>query len=37
MFIVFDDEDIKGNKKLYCLKLTNSLIVLWENIQLNEV
>lgn len=24
MFIVFDDKDIKGNKKLCCLKITNS-------------
>lgn len=37
MFIFFDSEDITGNKKLCCLKITNSFTVLQENIQLNEM
>lgn len=37
MFSVFDDKDIKENKNQCCLKITNSLIVLQENIQLNEM
>lgn len=34
MLIIFDDEDIK-RKKMWCLKITNSSIVVQEDIQLN--
>lgn len=33
MLIIFDDRDIE--RKKHCLKITNSSIVLWEDVQLN--